>query len=91
MRVVRWQDSARRQFNDLLDYIDDQNPEAAERLRANFEERIDKLGEWPGIGRPGRVNGTREFVLQPNYVAVYRVAGDDVIIVRILHARQQYP
>ena len=41
--------------------------------------------------RLGRVPGTREHVVHPNYIVVYQV-GDDVIdILRILHSRQQYP
>jgi len=41
--------------------------------------------------RLGRVPGTREHVVHPNYIVVYQV-GDDVIdILRVLHSRQQYP
>ena len=91
MRAVRWRSNARDQFRSLMDYISDRDEAAADRLEADFSKRIDKLAEWPGIGRPGRVQGTREFVLHPNYIAVYAVRGDDVIILRVLHARQQYP
>ena len=91
MRVVRWKASARAQFNALLDYIDDRDEVAADRLAVAFEERISRLADWPGIGRPGRVNNTREFILHPNYLVVYQVAGDEVIILRVLHARQRYP
>lgn len=39
----------------------------------------------------GRVSGTREIVAHPNYVLVYQV-GDGVLeVMRVLHARQQYP
>lgn len=91
MRPVLWRASARAQFRALLDYISDRNPAAADRLEASFAERIERLGEWPGIGRPGRVAGTREFVLHPNYIAVYSVEPGRIVILRVLHARQQYP
>jgi toxin ParE1/3/4 len=41
--------------------------------------------------RAGRVAGTREAVLHPNYILVYRVATDTIEVVRVLHARQRYP
>lgn len=37
-------------------------------------------------GTPGRVYGTKELVLHPNYIAVYRVKGDEVQIITVLHA-----
>lgn len=49
------------------------------------------LGAFPLIGRAGRRPGTRELVAHPNYVIVYRVEIDQVRVVSILHARQQYP
>lgn len=40
--------------------------------------------------RPGRVSGTREAVVTPNYVLVYRVT-EIIEVLAALHARQQYP
>jgi plasmid stabilization system protein ParE len=37
-------------------------------------------------GVAGRVPGTREWVLHQNYIAFYRVRGDDVEILRLHHA-----
>jgi toxin ParE1/3/4 len=34
---------------------------------------------------------TREAVIHPNYVIVYQVAKDSVVILAVLHARQNYP
>lgn len=41
--------------------------------------------------RPGREPGTREAVVHPNYIMIYRVTTEAVEIVNILHARQRYP
>jgi len=41
--------------------------------------------------RSGRVPGTREAVITPNYILVYRVTEDAVEIVNLMHTRQQYP
>lgn len=39
----------------------------------------------------GRFAGTREAVIHPNYLLVYRVGADFVEVLRIVQARQQYP
>jgi len=36
------------------------------------------------------VPGTREAIVHPNYIIIYRV-GDSVIVVAVMHARQCYP
>ncbi|XXQ68619.1 type II toxin-antitoxin system RelE/ParE family toxin [Neisseriaceae bacterium B1] len=46
----------------------------------------------PMLGRIGRVmKGTRELVVHPNYLIIYRVLPETVEIVGVLHARRQYP
>ncbi len=41
--------------------------------------------------RPGRADGTREAVVHPNYLLIYRIVLDTVEIVNVVHARQDYP
>jgi toxin ParE1/3/4 len=36
------------------------------------------------------VGGTREAVVHPNYILIYRVTADAVEIVNLVHARQRY-
>jgi toxin ParE1/3/4 len=44
------------------------------------------------MGRKGRVNGTRELVINhTSYIAAYRIAGDDIHILRVLHSSMQWP
>ncbi|MFZ6734055.1 type II toxin-antitoxin system RelE/ParE family toxin [Undibacterium sp. Ji42W] len=49
------------------------------------------LGEHPLLFRSGRVAGTREVVVHPNYILVFRVTVSAVEILNVLHSRQQYP
>ncbi len=50
------------------------------------------LDDQPRIGRPGRVAGTREFVVTGTpFILVYRVRGGEVEILRVLHGAQQWP
>ncbi|KXV03987.1 hypothetical protein CR51_15190 [Caballeronia megalochromosomata] len=41
--------------------------------------------------REGRVPYTREMVVLPNCIIVYRVKRDRILIVVVLHARQRFP
>jgi toxin ParE1/3/4 len=46
----------------------------------------------PGIGRPGRIEGTRELVIHRTpYIAAYRISGNTVRVLRLLHGAQQWP
>jgi len=52
--------------------------------------QIEGLARFPHSGRPGRAPGTRELVVAP-YVVAYRVEGDSLQILRVLHGRQRWP
>ena len=53
---------------------------------------LDLLDQHPALGRPGRVEGTRELVVtRTNYVAIYQIDGEVIDILRVLHGRQQWP
>ena len=71
--------------------MEQRNPIAAQGLHAAVVQSAESLPLMPYLFRPGRVSGTREHVVHPNYIVVSRV-GDEVIdILRVLHSRQQYP
>ncbi|MDR3537664.1 MAG: type II toxin-antitoxin system RelE/ParE family toxin [Acetobacteraceae bacterium] len=78
----------------MVDYIADDNPDTARRLKDEIETKTARLAEHPGLYRAGRVAGTREMVVRPNYVVVYAVAARAVAVLRVLrvlHAAQQWP
>ena len=91
MLTVIWRSSARDEFHQILDYIAERNIGAAERLESAVKGCAERLAEHPFMYRPGRVRGTREAIVHPNYIMVYRVGVDAIEIVNVLHARQQYP
>ena len=88
---LNWLPEARDELRDILSFIADRNPDAAERLNERIEYVAQQLVYTPHAYRPGRIDGTREVVVHPNYVLVYRVAEDAVWILAVLHARQHYP
>ncbi|MFM0140447.1 type II toxin-antitoxin system RelE/ParE family toxin [Caballeronia grimmiae] len=90
--IVEWRARASEDRSKLFDYIAEDNPTAAIKLDDEIEKKTDALPLHPEKYRIGRVRGTREMVLAPNYVLVYRVLKRKAIIeiVRIVGARQQY-
>ena len=41
--------------------------------------------------RVGRVDGTREMVVRPNYIVIYADDPSSIVVLRVLHAAQQWP
>ncbi|CZT25914.1 type II toxin-antitoxin system RelE/ParE family toxin [Pseudomonas savastanoi] len=91
MLTIRWADEASTDLVEIIDYIEQRNPIAAEALNANILKAVEGLPSAPYLFRHGREPGTRECVLHPNYLVVYQVGADTIDVLRILHARQQYP
>jgi addiction module RelE/StbE family toxin len=75
----------------IMVFIAQDNPTAAIDLDLEFEAKAENARLRPKLYKAGRVKGTREIVVRPNYVMVYRVIGNVVDILRVLHAAQQWP
>lgn len=75
----------------IMAYIAQDNATAAIDLDLEFEAKAENARQRPKLYKPGRVKGTREIVVRPNYVMIYRVAGELVEVLRVLHAAQQWP
>ena len=91
MMALFWTPEATQDRDEIYDYIEADNPTAALALDELFAEKARYLVDHPGLGRPGRVAGTRELVVHPNYILVYDVAGNRVRVLRVLHAARQWP
>lgn len=91
MLPIFWRASARRNLVDIIRYIAEENPAAARRMKSLIEVSILPTAEHPYLFRAGRVPGTREVIAHPNYIVVYRVLADQIEVVSVLHARQEYP
>ena len=91
MPSITWRPSAATQYTKALDYIAERNETAANRLEALVNKSMGVLQTAPQAGRPGRAPKTREWVVHPNYVVVYRITRTGIVILRFLHTRQLYP
>ena len=85
MRLV-WTRLANTDRQKIREYIAQDNPAAALALDELFSEKTKRLVDHPNLGRPGRVAGTRELVAHQNYILIYNTVGDQVRLLRILHA-----
>ena len=90
MRLV-WRPMAVEDRASIMDYIAQDNPGAALELDEEIEAKTDALVSHPKLYKPGRIKGTREMVIRPNYVVVYRETPAEVTILRVLHVAQQWP
>lgn len=86
-----WTGRARFNRKVIREYIEQENPAAALALDELFAEKAGRLADHPEIGRVGRVASTREFVVHRNYILIYDVVGDQVRVLRVLHAARKWP
>jgi toxin ParE1/3/4 len=89
---LRWSEEAANDLERITDYLFEKTPEhAPELLRAIYDAPAALL-DFPRRGRPGKIDGTRELVLSPlPYIVVYRIWGEVIQLVRILHGAQDWP
>jgi toxin ParE1/3/4 len=89
---VHWTTPASRDLLEISDYIAQDSPAAAHRVAKEVRRQVGQLAEHPHIGRPGRVPDTRELVITSTpYIAPYRVAGEVVEILAVLHGARRWP
>jgi addiction module RelE/StbE family toxin len=90
--TVVWAPSAINHLAALRAYIERENPDAAEKIAALLLAAADRLAAFPDLGRPGRIQGTREWVVpRTPYVIPYRLRADRLEILGVFHARQRWP
>jgi len=89
---VRWLKAAVRNLDAAMEYVAREDPDAAAAIYAHIRERVAALAEQPGMGRPGRVFGTRELVVEKYpYLVPYRIRDGEVHVLRVFHTRRRPP
>ena len=89
---VKWLRAALKNLDEIAAYISADNPSAADRIVVAIAESVNRLVDFPSLGRPGRVDGTRELVVPGTpYILPYRVKGDKIEILRVFHGAQKWP
>ena len=88
---VRWRPAAEADRDGIIEYIAQDDPVAAIDLGDAIDRRVAELPKHPKLYRVGRVKGTREMVVHPNYIVVYRIVRSAIEILRVLHSARQWP
>ncbi len=87
---LRWTAPALRDLEEIGDYIARDNPASAGRVVSVILDQAEGLTTHPHLGRAGRVPNTRERVIADTpYLVPYRVRGEDVEILAVLHGARR--
>ena len=89
---LEWSPQASADLLEIVAYIADDNPDAAQELKDEIEAKADKLPDHPRLYKPSvRVKGLRELIVRSNYIVFYRESPELVEVVNVIHARRQWP
>ncbi len=89
---VRWLRKALRNLDDEATYIAADDTAAARLVVKRVLAAVAMLAKQPGLGRPGRVPGTRELIVaKTRYIVPYRVRGETVEVLRVFHTSRRLP
>ncbi len=89
---IRWLKLAARDLEQVEAYIARENPAAAVRVVLRIIEAVELLAEQPGIGRPGRIEGTRELLINGTpFLVPYRQKDGYIEILRVYHHSRCWP
>ena len=90
---VRWSIPAAEDLENICEWLERDNPEAARRVARTIYDECARLKDFPNLGRASRrMAGRRELTFAPlPYIVVYLVKPDAVEISRIFHGAQDWP
>ncbi|MEQ8284098.1 type II toxin-antitoxin system RelE/ParE family toxin [Thalassospira sp.] len=89
---IAWGSRAVEDLDGIIDYIDERNPSAAQSTLQLITGSVSQLAIHPFIGRMGRVERTREMIVNGTpYLVAYRVDENMVTIIAVLHAARRWP
>jgi len=87
-----WSPEARIDLREIVLYLSEKNPYAAEALHERIEAVATDIIDTPYIGRPGRLPGTRELVItNAPYILPYQIRSGRIEILRVYHTARKWP
>jgi plasmid stabilization system protein ParE len=89
---IEWTATAQSHLLHLDSYLFERSPAGADRIVDRIFEVVGSLDRFPLAGKPGRVAGTREWVIpSTSYIVAYRIHHEAVHILAIMHDAQRWP
>jgi plasmid stabilization system protein ParE len=88
-----WSPQAQRDVQRLYRFLASKNPDSAKRAAKSIRQGVKVLAHQPAVGRPLEDMDPeyREWLIDfghSGYVALYRIAGDETIILAVRHQRE---
>jgi len=89
---VEWTRTALLNLDSAIEHIAKDRPMAAKDVGQRIWDTARLLADHPGMGRPGRVPGTRELVI-PNlpFILPYANNNESIYILRVMHTSMKWP
>ena len=73
-------------------YIAEDSPQSAKAVIERVKQGINTVCVHPHLGRPGRVEGTREFIIaRTPFIIVYCRHKSFLWVLNVLHTSKKYP
>lgn len=90
---VCWTSHAEQDRADIMAYIAADNVRAAIAMDELLGTAAGRLADFPLLGKPGQIAGTRELIAHENYRLTYEVdqAEDTVWVLALVHTARQWP
>lgn len=90
MKIV-WSEQARQEWATQYRFYRQRNPDAARRMRQAVMDGVQRVRSHPRIGKPGRVEGSRELVISGTpFLLVYDENPARVEILHVYDGRQNW-
>ena len=85
---------AEEDFTEIIKFIADDNPTAAEAIATKIEKNLELLSDNPYLGRIPRDEEIRNlgyrYIIVQDYIIFYTVEERTILIYRILHSARNY-
>lgn len=89
---VKWTRKALDNLDQAIEYIAKDKPNAVLNVGRRIWEASQRLPEQPGMGRIGRVAGTRELIIPGlPYILPYIEKDGTIFILRVMHTSMKWP
>ena len=90
--TLRLTEAARDDLRAIYSYYAQRTPSGADRVIGAILKAANGLSQYPLLGKPGAIEGTRERLLTRfPYRIVYQIEENTVVVLRVIHTARQWP